>query len=193
MLSAIQVAHEAIKIQCQAQIDLAAKVEKASTKREYCHEVNDDDLRKQVKEATYQKCYDISKAGNADKHFRSSSFRAVRDEFLETFDEEKRNEVKNLVKRYFHDVEKEAVRDAMIAENIRLDGRKMDEIRPIWTEVDYLPSAHGSAIFTRGETQSLVSVTLGSKLDEQKIDGAVISGKRNFLLHYNFPDRKSVV
>ena len=187
MLSAIQVAHEAIKIQCQAQIDLAAKVEKASTKREYCHEVNDDDLRKQVKEATYQKCYDISKAGNADKHFRSSSFRAVRDEFLETFDEEKRNEVKNLVKRYFHDVEKEAVRDAMIAENIRLDGRKMDEIRPIWTEVDYLPSAHGSAIFTRGETQSLVSVTLGSKLDEQKIDGAVISGKRNFLLHYNFP------
>ena len=187
MLSAIQVAHEAIKIQCQAQIDLAAKVEKASTKREYCHEVNDDDLRKQVKEATYQKCYDISKAGNADKHFRSSSFRAVRDEFLETFDEEKRNEVKNLVKRYFHDVEKEAVRDAMSAENIRLDGRKMDEIRPIWTEVDYLPSAHGSAIFTRGETQSLVSVTLGSKLDEQKIDGAVISGKRNFLLHYNFP------
>ncbi|MAZ93422.1 MAG: polyribonucleotide nucleotidyltransferase [Bacteroidales bacterium] len=187
MLSAIKVAHEAIKIQCQAQIDLAAKVEKAAKKREYCHEVNDDDLRKQVKEATYQKCYDISKAGNADKHFRSSSFRAVRDEFLDTFDEEKRDGVKNLVKRYFHDVEKEAVRDAMIAENIRLDGRKMDEIRPIWTEVDYLPSAHGSAIFTRGETQSLVSVTLGSKLDEQKIDGAVISGKRNFLLHYNFP------
>lgn len=187
MLSAIKVAHEAIKIQCQAQIDLAAKIEKAAKKREYCHEVNDDDLRKQVKEATYQKCYDISKAGNADKHFRSSSFRAVRDEFLDTFDEEKRDGVKNLVKRYFHDVEKEAVRDAMIAENIRLDGRKMDEIRPIWTEVDYLPSAHGSAIFTRGETQSLVSVTLGSKLDEQKIDGAVISGKRNFLLHYNFP------
>jgi polyribonucleotide nucleotidyltransferase len=187
MLAAIQFAHEAIKIQCQAQLDLAAQVAKAAEKREYCHEVNDDELRDKVKEATYQKCYDVAKSGIADKHKRSDSFKAIRDEFLETYEEEERAEIEGLVKRYFHDVEKEAVRDAMLAENIRLDGRKMNEIRPIWTEVDYLPSAHGSAIFTRGETQSLVTVTLGSKLDEQKIDGAVIAGNRSFLLHYNFP------
>jgi polyribonucleotide nucleotidyltransferase len=187
MLSAIKVAHDAIKVQCQAQLDLAALVEKAGTKREYCHEVNDDQLREKVKEATYQKCYDIAKTGNPDKHARSNAFRAVRDEFLESIDEEERESVTGLVKRYFHDVEKEAVRNAMLTENIRLDGRKMNEIRPIWTEIDYLPSAHGSAIFTRGETQSLVTVTLGSKLNEQKIDGAVISGNRNFMLHYNFP------
>ncbi len=188
MLEAIKVAHEAIKIQCQAQIDLAAMVEKAAAKREYCHEVNDEELREKVKEATYQKCYDIAKTGNADKHARSDAFKAVRDEFLESIeDEEERESVTSLVKRYFHDVEKEAVRNAMLTENIRLDGRNMDEIRPIWTEIDYLPSAHGSAIFTRGETQSLVTVTLGSKLNEQKIDGAVISGNRNFMLHYNFP------
>lgn len=187
MLEAIKVAHDAIKIQCQAQIDLAAMVEKAATKREYCHENNDEDLKVKVKEATYQPCYDIAKEGNADKHARSDAFKAVRDEFLETYEEEERDAIKGLVKRYFHDVEKEAVRDSMLNENIRLDGRAMNEIRPIWTEIDYLPSAHGSAIFTRGETQSLVTVTLGSKLNEQKVDGAVISGNRNFMLHYNFP------
>ncbi len=187
MLEGIKVAHDAIKIQCQAQIDLAAMVEKAATKREYCHEKNDEDLKVKVKEATYQKCYDIAKEGNADKHARSDAFKAARDEFLETFEEEERAAVTGLVKRYFHDVEKEAVRDAMLKENIRLDGRAMNQIRPIWTEIDYLPSAHGSAIFTRGETQSLVTVTLGSKLNEQKVDGAVLSGNRNFMLHYNFP------
>ncbi len=187
MLEGIKVAHEAIKIQCQAQIDLAAMVEKAATKREYCHEKNDEDLKVKVKEATYQACYDIAKEGNADKHARSDAFKAVREEFLETYEEEERAAVTGLVKRYFHDVEKEAVRDAMLNENIRLDGRAMNQIRPIWTEIDYLPSAHGSAIFTRGETQSLVTVTLGSKLNEQKVDGAVISGNRNFMLHYNFP------
>ena len=187
MLEAIKVAHEAIKVQCQAQIDLAAQVEKAQVKREYNHEVNDEKLKVKVKEATYQKCYDIACDGNADKHARSAAFKAVRDEFIETLSEEEKETVTKLVKKYFHDVEKEAVRNAMLNENVRLDGRNMDEIRPIWTEVDYLPSAHGSAVFTRGETQSLVSVTLGSKLNEQKIDGAVISGNRNFMLHYNFP------
>ena len=187
MLEAIKVAHEAIKVQCQAQIDLAAQVEKSKVKREYNHETNDDELRAKVKEATYQKCYDIAKEGNADKHARSAAFKGVRDEFLDTFSEEDKEVVTKLVKRYFHDVEKEAVRDSMITENIRLDGRNMNEIRPIWTEIDYLPSTHGSAIFTRGETQSLVTVTLGSKLNEQKIDGAVISGNKNFMLHYNFP------
>jgi len=187
MLEAIKVAHEAIKIQCQAQIDLAAKVEKAKVKREYNHETNDEELKIKVKEATYQKCYDIALQGNADKHARSDAFKAVRDEYLETFTDEEKEIVTKLVKRYFHDVEKEAVRNAMLNEKVRLDGRKMDEIRPIWTEIDYLPSTHGSAIFTRGETQALVTVTLGSKLNEQKIDGAVISGNRNFMLHYNFP------
>ena len=187
MLEAIKVAHEAIKIQCQAQIDLAAMVEKATVKREYNHESNDEELKAKVKEATYQKCYNIALEGNADKHARSDAFKAVRDEFLETFSDEEKEVVTKLVKRYFHDVEKDAVRNAMLNENVRLDGRQMNEIRPIWTEIDYLPSTHGSAIFTRGETQSLVTVTLGSKLNEQKIDGAVISGNRNFMLHYNFP------
>ncbi len=187
MLEAIKVAHDAIKIQCQAQIDLAAQVEKAQVKREYNHETNDEALKAKVKEATYQKCYDIACEGNADKHARSAAFKAVRNEFIETLTDEEKDTLTKLVKKYFHDVEKEAIRNAMLNENVRLDGRDMNEIRPIWTEIDYLPSAHGSAIFTRGETQSLVTVTLGSKLNEQKIDGVVFSGNRNFMLHYNFP------
>ncbi len=189
MLDAIKAAHEAIKIQCQAQIELAEMVEKAKTKREYCHETNDEELKKQVHEATYQQCYELALKGNPDKHDRSEAFKAIRDAFIETLpedDEDLETKVK-LVKRYFHDVEKEAVRNAILNERVRLDGRKLDEIRPIWCEVDYLPSAHGSAIFTRGETQALVTVTLGSKLDEQTIDGAVIEGSSKFILHYNFP------
>jgi polyribonucleotide nucleotidyltransferase len=187
MLEAIKAAHEAIKIQCQAQNELAAMVEKAQTKREYCHENNDEELKKQVHEATYQKCYDIALEGNPDKHARSEAFKAVRDAFIESLPEEERDEKTPLVKRYFHDVEKEAVRQAVLNEKIRLDGRKLNEIRPIWSEVDYLPSAHGSAIFTRGETQALVSCTLGNKMDEQTIDGAVFEGSSKFILHYNFP------
>lgn len=187
MLEAIKVAHEAIKIQCQAQIDLAAQVEKSKTKREYDHETNDDELKEQVKTATYDKCYAAAKAGNPNKHERSAAFSAIRDEFLETLSEEDREAKTGLVKKYFHDVEMNAVRDMVLAEKSRLDGRKLDEIRPIWSEVDYLPGAHGSAVFTRGETQSLASVTLGTKMDEQKIDGAVYSGKSKFILHYNFP------
>jgi len=187
MLEALKIAHEAIKVQCQTQIDLASKVEKANPKREYCHETNDDELKEAVKKATYDKCYQLALQGNPDKHARTDGFKAIRDSFLETLDEEVREEKEKLVKRYFHDVEKEAVRNAILNEKIRFDGRKLDQIRPIWSEVDYLPSAHGSAIFTRGETQALVTVTLGSKMDEQMVDGAVIDGYNKFLLHYNFP------
>ena len=187
MLEALKVAHNAIKIQCQAQIELAEMVEKAKEKRTYCHETNDEDLRKQVKEATYQKCYDVALQGINDKHARTEAFEAVRDEFLETIPEEEREEKEGLVKKYFHDVEKEAVRNAILNERIRLDGRKLDEIRNIWCEVDYLPATHGSAVFTRGETQALVTVTLGNKMDAQTIDGALIEGSNNFILHYNFP------
>jgi len=187
MLEAIKVAHEAIKKQCQAQIELADMVEKAKEKREYCHETNDDELREQVKKATYQKCYEIALQGINDKHARTEAFEAVRDEFLETIPEEEREEKEGMVKRYFHDVEKEAVRNAILDERVRLDGRKLNQIRDIWCEVDYLPATHGSAIFTRGETQALVTVTLGNKMNAQTIDGALIEGSNNFILHYNFP------
>ena len=189
MIEAIGKAHEAIKEQCKAQLELAAGVEKAQPKREYDHEVNDEELRKAVEEYAYEPCYKVAFQQIRDKHARSDAFSAVFDEFMEQHfeNEEDAEEYKGLAKKYFHDVEKKAVRRMILDERTRLDGRKLDEIRPIWSEVDYLPSAHGSAIFTRGETQSLSTVTLGSKLDEQIIDGAVFEGKNNFLLHYNFP------
>lgn len=187
MLEAIKVAHEAIKIQCQAQIDLAAEVEKSKTKREYCHETSDEDLKAQIEKATYDKAYKVAALGLADKHKRSELFGEIKQEFIDSLDEDEAAEKKSLIGRYFHDVEKDAVRNCVLDTKLRLDGRKLDEIRPIWSEIDYLPSTHGSAIFTRGETQSLVTVTLGSKMDEQTIDGAIFDGKSNFLLHYNFP------
>ena len=187
MLEALKVAHDAIKVQCQAQIDLAAKVEKANPKREYCHETNDPELKEAVHAATYDQCYQLALQGNPDKHARTDGFKAIREAYLETLGEEERAEKEKLVKKYFHDVEKKAVRNAILNERVRLDGRKLNQVRPIWSEVDYLPSSHGSAVFTRGETQSLVTVTLGSKMDQQMIDGAVIDGYNKFLLHYNFP------
>ncbi|MDP4267726.1 MAG: polyribonucleotide nucleotidyltransferase, partial [Bacteroidota bacterium] len=187
MLAAIKFAHETIKIQCQAQLDLASMVEKAKTKREYCHEVNDEELREKVEKETYQKTHDVAKMGIANKNIRKEKLDEIENEFKSQFTEEELAEKELLIDRYYHDVQKKAMRNVILNEGIRLDGRKLDEIRPIWCEVDYLPSAHGSSIFTRGETQSLSTVTLGSKLDEQTIDGAVIEGKTNFLLHYNFP------
>ncbi|MCB2207956.1 MAG: polyribonucleotide nucleotidyltransferase [Bacteroidetes bacterium] len=187
MLEALKIAHDAIKIQCQAQIDLAAMVEKAKVKREYSHETNDEALKETVKETTYKGCYEVALAGNDDKHARKEAFDAIRDAFLEAMPEDEREEKENLVKKYFHDVEKEAVRNAVLDKRVRLDGRKLDQIRDIWCEVDYLPAAHGSAVFTRGETQALVSITLGNKLDAQTIDGALIEGSKDFILHYNFP------
>lgn len=186
MMEAFRVAHEAIKIQCQAQLELTELVGKTQ-KREYCHEVNDFDLRDKMKTAVYQKLYDIAKQGNANKHLRAELFEAVKTEFVESLTEEEKEGKNFQINRYFHDIHKEAVRNVILDERIRLDGRKLNEIRPIWCETDYLPSSHGSSIFTRGETQSLTTVTLGTKLDEQIIDGVIIEGKNKFLLHYNFP------
>jgi polyribonucleotide nucleotidyltransferase len=184
MLEALRIAHEAIKTQCVAQKELAEMVG-STVKREYCHEVNDEDLRKKVWDETYEKCYALAASGS-DKKSRSEGFDAIRAEFLAQYTEEEPvNEV--LVKRYFHDVEKEAARRLVLDEHKRLDGRKLDEIRPIWCEIDPLPAAHGSAIFTRGETQSLTTVTLGTKLDEKMIDEVLKQGSEKFTLHYNFP------
>lgn len=186
LISALREAHAVIADQCRMQNALAAKVEKAQTKREYNHEVNDEELRDKMNEALYDKIYQVAKQGTA-KHERSELFDAIKEEFVATLPEEEAEEKAGMIGRYFHDVEKKAVRDFILNERKRIDKRDLDEIRPIWTQVDFLPSAHGSAIFTRGETQSMVSVTLGTKLDEQVIDGAVIEGKNNFILHYNFP------
>ena len=185
MLGALKAAHEAIKIQCQAQIELAEKVNKE--KRVYCHEVNDEDLRADLTAACYQPCYDFALTGCADKHKREETFSGILENYLTKYTEEELETIKPLAARYFHDVERSAVRNAVLNERIRLDGRQTNEVRPIWTEVDILPKAHGSAVFTRGETQALVTVTLGTKLDEQTLDGAVVEGTNNFILHYNFP------
>ncbi len=185
LLDALRAAHEAIKAQCLVQMELAKEVGKA--KREYCHEVNDEDLRADVKAKCYDKAYAVAKAGCADKHWRQDSFDAICDEYIESLPEEERDEKAPLVKRYYHDVEKEAVRRCILDEGVRLDGRKTTEIRPIWCEIDYLPGPHGSAIFTRGETQSLSTVTLGTKLDEKILDDVLNQGRERFLLHYNFP------
>jgi len=187
MVDALNFAHEAIKIQCQAQIELAAMVEKANPKREYCHEVNDDNMRELVMKNTYDKVYAIAKSGMG-KHERNEAFDQILTDFIaENIAEEEQEDKKPMISRYYHDVQYHAVRNMILNERIRLDGRKMDQIRPIWIETGYLSAAHGSAIFTRGETQSLTSCTLGTKLDEQMIDGAVIEGSSRFLLHYNFP------
>lgn len=185
LLEALKVAHEAIKAQCLVQEELAKEL--GVVKREYCHEVNDEDLRKDVHEKCYDKAYAVAKAGCADKQWRNDAFQKIEDEYLETIPEEEREEKAPLVARYYHDVEKEAVRRCILDEGIRLDGRKTNEIRPIWCEVDYLPGPHGSAVFTRGETQALATCTLGTKLDEKILDDVLNQGKERFLLHYNFP------
>jgi len=186
LLEAMKVAHEAIKVHCKAQIELAEAVG-STVKREYCHEVNDDELRKAVHEACYDKSYAIAASGNRNKHEREDAFNAIRDEFKAQLSEEELAEKGALIDKYYHDVEKEAMRRCILDEGKRLDGRKTTEIRPIWSEVGYLPGPHGSAIFTRGETQSLTSVTLGTKMDEKIIDNVLAKGKERFLLHYNFP------
>ena len=186
LLAALKAAHEAIKVQCQAQIELAQEVG-STVKREYCHETNDEALRADVHEKCYDKAYAIAKQGCADKHWRAESFAAVFDEYIASLPEEERDEKTPLVKRYYHDVEKEAMRNCVLDEGIRLDGRKTTEIRPIWSEVDYIPGPHGSAVFTRGETQSLSTVTLGTKLDVKIVDDVINQGRERFLLHYNFP------
>ena len=185
MLGALEVAHEAIKIQCKAQLELMEKAGK-SEKREFAAFEEDEELQKMIFDAVYNKFYDIASSGIANKHLRKESFTKAKDEFLDSLPEEHEyDEFK--IKRYLKKAEKKAARSAVLDSSKRLDGRDLEEVRPIWSEVNYLPSAHGSSIFTRGETQSLTSVTLGTKLDEQMIDGAMHQGYNKFILHYNFP------
>ncbi|MDE6279215.1 MAG: polyribonucleotide nucleotidyltransferase, partial [Paramuribaculum sp.] len=185
LLNALKAAHDAIKVQCKAQMELAEEVG-STVKREYCHEVNDEELRADVRAKCYDKAYEIARTGAADKHWRAESFEAICNEYIESLPEDVREEKTPLVKRYYHDVEKEAMRRCVLDEGIRLDGRKTTDIRPIWCEIDYLPGPHGSAVFTRGETQSLATVTLGTKLDEKIVDDVINQGRERFLLHYNF-------
>ena len=186
MVEAIKFAHEAIKKQIAGLEELASKVAKSQPKREYNHEQSDEELKSKVHNACYQKCYDIAKESGS-KEARGTAFRDLRLEFESQFSEEDLAAKSWLIKKYYHDVQKDAIRTLVLDENVRLDGRKPNEIRPIWSEIDYLPGTHGSSIFTRGETQSLTTLTLGSKMDEQTIDGALRKGSETFTLHYNFP------
>jgi len=186
MLEAIKFAHEAIKGHISAIKEFAIKAGN-KPKREYSHEKHDLELKEKVSAATYQKVYDVAKIGNPDKNARKVAFKAVLEEYKATFTPEELKEKESLINKYYHEVEYDAVRRVALDTKLRLDGRKTTDIRPIWSEVAYLPAAHGSAIFTRGETQSLTTVTLGTKLDQQLIDGAFIEGEAKFLLHYNFP------
>lgn len=187
MLEAIKIAHDAIKIQCKVQLELMEACGKTQ-KRPVVELLVDADLEVKIKDFCYSKIYDIAKQAIVDKHQRGEAFKAVKEAFVASLPEGwEENIQKILIDRYFHDIEKEAVRNAVLDTQIRLDGRKTDQIRPIWCEIDYLPAAHGSAIFTRGETQSLTTVTLGTKLDEKLIDEVMVSGKERFMLHYNFP------
>ena len=185
MLEALRLAHEAIKDQCRLQQELTATVGKTA-KREYNHEEKDENLKEELWKLFYDKVYSTARQLMANKKNRSDSFSKIVDDYIAALPEDTTIN-KDLVKRYYHDIQKKASRDLVLNEGLRLDGRKTKEIRDIWCEIDYLPSPHGSAIFTRGETQSLTTVTLGTKLDEQMIDGAMIEGSSKFILHYNFP------
>ena len=185
MIDAIKFGHEEIKKQCQAQLDLASDLGK-NKKREYSHEIHDSELEESVMKFCYDKFYKVAKQA-LDKHSRSEAFNKVKDDFRKTLDEEVLLEKEHMLNGYFKNAEKKSVRDMILNEGIRLDGRSTTDIRQIECEVDYLPSPHGSSLFTRGETQSLTTVTLGSKLDENRIDGVTFTGSEKFYLHYNFP------
>ncbi len=185
MLEALKLAHDAIKVQCQLQIELTKATSK-TVKRVYNHEVKDEAFKAELHKLLYDKVYAVARQQLTNKHQRSELFGKIVEEYVASLPEDTTVN-KDLVKKYYKDIQKQACRDLVLNEKVRLDGRKTNEIRPIWSEVDYLPMAHGSAVFTRGETQSLSSVTLGTKLDEQMIDGAMFSGSNKFILHYNFP------
>lgn len=187
LVEVFKLAHEAIKEQCQFQLDLAAEIPSANPKREYSHEVHNEEVKARVYELAMEKCKDVARMGLANKSKRTELFDAIKDEVKAAFTEEELPQVSGFISTYFSQVKKKAVRWVMLNERKRLDGRNFDEIRPIWSEIDYLPGAHGSAVFTRGETQSLTSLTLGGKMDEQLIDGATFRGTEKFMLHYNFP------
>ena len=193
LLQALKVAHEAIKPMCRLQKELEKETGK-DVKREYCHEVNDEELREEVKKACYDAAYRIAAEGNRDKHAREDAFMEIRENFKAAYAEahtdlaaEELEEKNAMIDRYYHDVERDAMRRCVLDEGKRLDGRATTDIRPIWCEVSPLPGPHGSAIFTRGETQSLSTCTLGTKLDEKVVDDVLEQGKMCFLLHYNFP------
>ena len=192
LLNALKAAHDAIKPQCDLQYEIMKELG-TDVKREYCHEVNDDDLKEQVRKECYDKAYSVVKQA-LDKDGRAEAFEAIITEFKEAYaaahtdlTEEELEEKNTLADKYYHDVERDAMRRCILDEGIRLDGRKTTDIRPIWCEVSPLPMPHGSSIFTRGETQSLTTVTLGTKLDEKLVDGALEKYYMRFLLHYNFP------
>ena len=187
MLESIKIDHDNIKIHCKIQEELAAEV--GVVKRTYSHEENDETLRDEIWKATYDKVYKVARSLINDKHLRYDSFAQIKEEFTAAYSEGKEagDVNKTLIGKYYHDVEKEAMRRMILDEGVRLDGRSTTDIRAIWGEVDYLPGSHGSSIFTRGETQSLSSVTLGTKMDEKIIDNVTFKGKERFLLHYNFP------
>lgn len=187
MVEIIKLAHEAIKEQCQFQLDLAAEIPASSPKREYTHEDHNDEVREKVAAFAYDKCREIARQGNASKEKRAELFGAVKQEYIDSLSEEELEAEQKYIGVYFKEAMKKAVRDTMLHDGVRLDGRAFNEIRPIWSEVDYLPTAHGSAIFTRGETQALMSLTLGGKMDEQMIDDVTFKGTTPFMLHYNFP------
>ena len=185
MIEALKVAHETIKEQCRAQLELAKDAGRTS-KREYDDEVGDETLKQELHNLFYDKVYGIARKTIQNKKERSKAFQAIRDEYIDSLPEDSTIDP-DLVKNYFHDIHKKAARDLVLKEGIRLDGRTSKDIRNIVCDVDYLPGTHGSAIFTRGETQSLTTVTLGTKLDEQLVDGAMFTGSNKFILHYNFP------
>ena len=188
LLDALKAAHEAIKPMCLVQKELMKELG-TETKREYCHEENDENLKKDVWDKCYDKAYALATSANTDKHDREEKFSSVKEEYVASLnltDEELEAKI-GMIDRYYHAVEKEAMRRSVLDEGKRLDGRKTTDIRPIWCEVGYLPGPHGSSIFTRGETQSLTTCTLGTKLDEKLVDEVLIHGKERFLLHYNFP------
>ena len=187
MIEAIKIGHEAIKEQCAAQLELATKTDTSSNKREYCHEIHDEDLKIRIKKDTYDEVYAVASEG-LEKTERSEKFKAVKENWISKLNEEEVEKYDSkLIGVYYHDVEKEAVRNLVLSEGKRLDGRETSEIRPIWCEIDYLHSPHGSAVFTRGETQSLTTVTLGSATDVNRLDGVTHQGHESFYLHYNFP------
>lgn len=185
MAEAIKFAHEAIKVQCEAQVALAEAVGKKET-REYEGEAENEELKEKIHDAAYQKCYDIAKKGTS-KQERGLAFSEVKEEVVAMFTEEEIEEYGDLIGKYFGKAQKAAVRDLTLNEGLRLDGRKTTDIRPIWCEVDYLPKTHGSSIFTRGETQALATVTLGTSRDANMIDSATLQDEERFYLHYNFP------
>ncbi len=187
MVEVIKIAHAAIIEQCKFQLELAALIPAANPKREYSHETHDEDIKARVFDFCMEKCKEIARQGNPSKESRTTQFDGIKAEFLETLTEEEVATLGGFVSIYFSEVKKKAIRNVMLHEGKRLDGRKFDEIRPIWAEVDYLPMVHGSAVFTRGETQSLTTLTLGGKMDEQMLDGVTHRGTEKFMLHYNFP------